>query len=184
MAPLYAQPIFHFPSALTSFSFGTALTSFQAFQVCNTRCKLLLSGQKETKISFANSSPLTQSSVDTLFSVLYINLGNTALQNSFTLLISNHWEEIQITEAERIEEAGEMAVCGIRAVLKGERKKLLYHNIHSTKRAESKKEKNEQIAKLISKFYLKISINWFRCFHIATANFSHRMLAVLYEAFF
>lgn len=46
-------------------------------------------GRKKLRSPFHNSSPLTQYLVYTLFSVLSINLGNIALQNSFTLLIPN-----------------------------------------------------------------------------------------------
>lgn len=52
--------------------------------------------------------------------MLYINFLNIALQNSFTLLIPNHWELIQMTEVERVEEAVEMAVCFTHTVLKSE----------------------------------------------------------------
>lgn len=77
-------------------------------------------GRKKLRSHFHNSSPLIQYLVHTLFSVLYINFLNIALQNSFTLLIPNHWELIQTTEVERVEEAVAMAVCFTHTVLKSE----------------------------------------------------------------
>jgi len=83
-----------------------------------------------------------------VFSALYISLRNVALQKDFTLLAPSHWELGQTTEAERVEEAGAVAVCFPLAVLRGDRKKDISppgKQIHRTKEREGKRQKTRNL---------------------------------------
>lgn len=86
-------------------------------------------GRKKLRSPFHNSSPLTQYLAHNLFSVLYINLGNLALQNRIMLLFPNHWELIQTTEVQRGEKAVEMQSNLLIQSLKVKEKKKLFHQV-------------------------------------------------------